>query len=209
MVAVVITPEIRAVLQSAGGGKGQVQTTKTEFLETISHTALRKAIQCSRKSSGNDSDDISASFTALIQATEIHLTHEDAVQVHIPKKRSEKLEARILELRRRLENDSYERMVRDVTRTEANNAQTENLRLKKLAPQMSLGFNVVVTMATCFTAAYFVFKNSSGSQTVGLIAGVAGMIVAMLVEVILLLSRLSSIDDAVRKERKDERKRRS
>lgn len=74
--------------------------------------------------------------------------------------------------------------------------------MSKLAPQMSLGFNVVVTMATCFVAGFFVFKASSGSDTVGMIGGIAGMIVAMGVEAVLLITRMYSIEHEAERQAK-------
>lgn len=90
-------------------------------------------------------------------------------------------------------------MVRDVARVDVSNVEVEALRMSKLAPQMSLAFNVVVTMATCFVAGYFLLKNTSGSETAGLIGGVIGMIVAMGVEAVLLLTKMYTIDVAVEK----------
>lgn len=91
-------------------------------------------------------------------------------------------------------------MTRDVSRVAGSTAEVEALRMAKIAPQMSLGVNVVVTMATCFVAGYFVVKNSTGNETYGLVGGVAGLIVAMAVEATLLVTRMYSIDAAVEKQ---------
>lgn len=198
MVAILVTPEIRAVLKSANAEK---RITNASAVETISHSSLRSAVKQSKETSPS-----SKTFVQLLQGCELHLTHEEAVLVHNPPKRSEELDRRITALRCRLENQTYDRIVRDVSRTEANNVQLENIRMSKFAPQMSLGFNIVITMATCFTAAFFVFKASTGSQTVGLIAGVIAMMAAMLVEAILLLTKLYTIEDAVQR---DDKRRRS
>lgn len=188
MVAILVTPAIRDLLEQTNGLHS---LTVTEGVTTVPHGAILRAL---RKKNG------SLSFRELMRETELYPSHADAVSALVPPKRNEELERRVQQLRACLENKQYERMVRDVARTSAtDNAQLENLRLSKLAPQLSLAFNVIVTMATCFVAAYFVFIHSTGSQAVALAAGVIALIAAMIVEVILLITKLYRIDDAVRR----------
>lgn len=196
MVAIVVTPEIRSVL-SAADSNGRIETTRA--VSTISHTALSSAIH--QVSS-------STSLSSLLSSSEIHLTHGDAVSAHHPPTRDPEVAARVSRLRARLEDAEYARMTRDVARvSSSSNAEVESLRMAKFAPQMSLGVNVVVTMATCFVAGYFVVKNSTGSETLGLVGGIAGLIVALGVEATLLVTRMYSIDNAVETEiRKRQRK---
>lgn len=197
MVAVVVTPEI---LQLVSNTKGESKVNKTSTVSTISHTQLLTALHT--KNVKNCSKAGKTTLQRLLSNTEIYTTHENAVEKLIPKQRDPKLERRMCELRKRLENKQYANMVKDVSRVNASdNLQIEQLRMSKLAPQMSLGFNVIVTMATCFVAAYYVFKNSTGNVTVGLIAGVIAVIIAMIVEIILLMTKLYSIDNAVRKQK--------
>lgn len=75
------------------------------------------------------------------------------------------------------------------------------VRLSRLAPQLSLGANVIISMATCFVAGYFVVRASTGSESWALVGGIAGLIVAMGVEVVLLMTRLYAIERAAEKEK--------
>lgn len=187
-----MTSELRRIIRSANVG---AKTAKTLTVETISHKTLCRAL---RSISVKE-----CSIRQILRPELIFLSHEDAVKQHIPPRRNAALEQRMKLLRARLENSQYASMVKDiVSQTEANNASVEDVRLRRLAPQMSLAFNVIVTMATCFTAAYYIFKNATGNRNIGLIAGVIGLIVAMIVEVVLLLTKLYSIDDNLRKHNK-------
>lgn len=187
MVAILLTPEIRSALESAEA-TNKIQRSST--VETISHTDLAAALRAVSHA---------PTLHSLLQTSEIHTTHSAAVTKHLPPKRNPQLEARVSRLRARLQDAEYARMVRDVARVDASNAEIEDARMGKFAPQMALGFNVVVTMATCFVAGYFVCKHTSGSDIFGLVGGVAGMIVAMGVEIVLVLTRMYRIDDAVSK----------
>lgn len=190
MVAIVVTTEIRATL-SAGGQERHVETTFA--VSTVSHKVLCAALRAVEDA---------PSLQKLLSGAEIHLCHEDAVRAHVPPHRDPAVEARVERLRARLHDAQYSRMVRDVSRASGSNAEVESLRMAKFAPQFSLGLNVIVTMATCFVAGYFVMKNTSGSETIGLVGGVAGMIVAMGVEAVLLLTKMYTIDSAVSAESK-------
>lgn len=193
MVAVLITPEIKSLLEGTQS-EPYVETTST--VSTISHTRLCSALYTQRLVLHKPTK----SLKELLQQTSIYPTHDDAVFQLIPPTRDPALDERIAHLRRRLEDKQYAHMVRDVSRVNATNTvQTDNLRMNKLAPQMSLAFNVIITMATCFTAAYYVFRNSTSSKTYGLIAGVIALIIAMIVEIVLLLTKMYSIDNALRK----------
>lgn len=75
-------------------------------------------------------------------------------------------------------------------------------RLSRLAPQMSLGANVVISMATCFVAGYFVVRASTGSDSWALVGGIAGLIVAMGVEVVLVITRMYGIERMAEEEKR-------
>lgn len=196
MVAILLTPEIKSLLE---GTQSEPYVEITSTVSTISHTRLCSALYTQRLVLRKQTK----SLKELLQETSIYPTHDDAVFQLIPPTRDPVLEERVVRLRRQLEDKQYAHMVRDVSRVNATNSvQTDNLRMNKLAPQMSLAFNVIITMATCFTAAYYVFRNSTGSKTYGLIAGVIALIIAMIVEIVLLLTKMYSIDDALRKKEK-------
>lgn len=190
MVAVRVTPEILSVLRASAA---ESAVDRGHYIDTVSHAVLARTL----RSIPADAP----SLSSLLRASELHRTHADAVAAHAPPpRRDPKLEARVARLKARLEESEYAHMVRDVSRAAGSNAELESRRMSKLAPQMSLGANVIVTMATCFVAGYFVFKNSSGSETVGLIGGIAGLIIAMAVEATLLVTRMYTLDDALDKQ---------
>lgn len=194
MVAILVTPEIRTHLECLS------LTSKIETsngISTIAHKPICNALRAS-----------SPPLSSLLRSTTIHLSHEAAVSALAPPPpRDPELEARINRLRARLEDEQYKAITRDVARAAGTNAEMEVARMGRIMPQMSLGVNVIVSMATCFTAGYFVMKHSGGGETAGLVGGVAGLIVAMGVEVVLVMTRMYGIERAAEKEgRRRERK---
>lgn len=94
-------------------------------------------------------------------------------------------------------------MVRDVSRTSAvHNIDLAQLHMSKLSPQLPLGANIVVTMATGFVAAHFVFKQSTVDSRMVLPAGIVAMSIAMIVEAFFLVSKICSIDEASCREKR-------
>ncbi|KAI0557102.1 ATPase vacuolar ER assembly factor Vma12 [Gracilaria domingensis] len=185
MVVVLVNEQIRRALaatQAEGASK------RTKHVQTVSHKLLANAIR-------NNAN--APSLASLLATSQVCLTNEHACAVHIPHVRNAHLRARIERLEARQKDAEYAGIVRDVSRVDATNVEIEAARMSKFASQMSLGVNVIFTMATCFTAGYFVFKQSTGTQTGGLIDGVTAMIVAMGVEVILVLTRIYTIDTQV------------
>lgn len=81
-------------------------------------------------------------------------------------------------------------------------------RLSRLAPQLSLGANVVISMATCFVAGYFVVRASTGSESWALVGGIGGLIAAMGVEVVLVMTRMYAIERVAEKEKRRREERR-
>lgn len=185
MVVALVNEQIRKVLQDANANN-VVRTTK--HVESVSHKALATAIRGQRNA---------PSLSSLLSSTQLYLSHEHACKERIPHERNPQLQARVERLEARMKDAEYARIIRDVARTDASNVEIEAARMSKFAPQMSLGFNVIVTMATCFTAGYFLFKHSTGTQTGGLIGGIVAMIIAMAVEILLVLTRMYTIDTAV------------
>lgn len=188
MVAILATPEIEALLTQANL-LHKLQTSL--HINTISHKILLSALQANSSSK---------SLHSTLSKSEIHLSHAAAVSAHTPPPTNPQLTLRLAGLRARQQDAAYAEMVRDVTRGAT--AERESVRLGRLAPQLSLGANVIVTMATCFVAGYFVMKGTSGSESVGLVGGVTGMIVAMGVEAGLLVSKLYGIEKAAERGRK-------
>ncbi|PXF49143.1 hypothetical protein BWQ96_01092 [Gracilariopsis chorda] len=185
MVVALVNERIRKVLQVA---QSDHAVKRTKDVETVTHRALVNAIRGQRNA---------PSLSSLLSSTELYLSHDHACKERIPHVRNPQLQARVERLQARMKDAEYARIIRDVARADASNVEIEAARMSKFAPQMSLGVNVIVTMATCFTAGYFLFKHSTGTQTGGLIGGVVAMIIAMAVEVLLVLTRMYTIDTAV------------
>lgn len=191
--------------------KTEHKIEKTSSVETINHKMLCSSLRSILESE----DDEVPTLQQLLKSADIYLTHHDAVAECLPRPRNAELERRLGLLNARLENEKYEKLVRNMLpsgtgsgmRIDAGGSVENDIKIGKLAPQMSLGLNVLVTMATCFTAAYYVFKHSTGSEVVGLIAGVIGLIVAMIVEAVLLLTKLYTLDDTTRKQEQLKRRR--
>lgn len=69
----------------------------------------------------------------------------------------------------------------------------------RLMPQMAVGVNVIVSMATAFTAGYFVCWATWKDEAIALGGGIAALIVIMLVEICLFSIRMWGIGNAVEK----------
>lgn len=207
MVAVTVTPAIRNQLRAADA---LAAVRATRAVETVPHKALCAALR-RRAAATPDASTPVPTLRTLLRDAQVFPSHDDAVASLQPPARNPDVERRVAALRARLEEARYARAVADVSRggggsrsrarggAGGSDAQRDDLNLSRLAPQMSLAFNVVVTMATCFVAGYFVLKHGTGSQTMGLIGGVVGLIGAMMVESLLLISKLYSVDEAARK----------
>lgn len=196
MVAVEVTTRIRHLLEKASLSES---IDRGPYVETVAHGVLCLAL----KRLGGDTTLIS-----LLRGTGIHLSHKDAVAAHAPPpRRNKELEKRLALLRAKAEEREYRRMVGDVASMSSSNAEQESQKLGRFAPQMSIGINVIVSMATCFAAGYFVARHAFDSQPVALVAGVIGMIVAMAVEATLVLTKLYTIENAAEKQERRRTKR--
>eukprot|EP00010_Vexillifera_abyssalis_P007757 CAMPEP_0201550168 /NCGR_PEP_ID=MMETSP0173_2-20130828/6566_1 /ASSEMBLY_ACC=CAM_ASM_000268 /TAXON_ID=218659 /ORGANISM="Vexillifera sp., Strain DIVA3 564/2" /LENGTH=307 /DNA_ID=CAMNT_0047960073 /DNA_START=26 /DNA_END=949 /DNA_ORIENTATION=- len=120
-----------------------------------------------------------------------------------PKKRNPVVAARLAALRAQHENRQYAAMVESVCGlSAAQEAQQDRKELRSISSQLSLGVNVLVTMVTCFIGGYWVF--SSYSKLIGLIGGLAAMVIALLVEGLLVILGGYQLDSFLEKsERKD------
>lgn len=196
MVVFEVTQQIESCLDIAGVGKStRLCDGSPANLHTVEHSVLISAFI----SAGKKAD--WAEFRKLIDGSAVHRSHDEACRVHAPPpKRNPELVARLAILKAKADEKEYAAMVRDVAGSGATNAQMEYARLGRIGAQMSIGANVIVTMITCFVAGYFVFKASSGRESVGLAGGIAGLIIAMAVEATLVITRMYSIETAADKE---------
>jgi len=134
-----------------------------------------------------------------LQGKEVHFTHFDASVNHTPPpKRNAQLEARMVKLRARLADREYAAMIRDVSGGNDHDGEHESISkmLRNAAPASSIGFNLVVTMGTCFTAAYFLTNAMTGNKSIALGMGAVAIAGALGVEATLVLTRLYRIERA-------------
>lgn len=164
----------------------------------IEHRVLLAAIR-----KGRSNVDAMNMLRGIWQECEFHRTVRSAREAcSAPPVRSKELEKRLAVIRAKNEEETYSRMVQDVSTQSLSTAQTESLRLGRIGAQMSIGANVLVTMITCFVTGYFAFKHSSGSEAVGLVGGLICMMVALGVEATLVITRMYSIESAAEKDAK-------
>lgn len=193
MVVFEVTPKMKELLEATGTAH-QCRHLPNGLM-SIGHASLLEAVAASESPA--------ESFLWLTRGSKIYGNHEDACAAHQPSpQRSSDLENRLAVLRIQSEEREYAAIVRGITAGNMSNAELESARLGQFGAQMSLGVNVIVTMATCFVAGYFVFKHSSGRQSFGLVGGVVCMIIAMAVEVTLVITKMYSIEKALEKDGK-------
>jgi Endoplasmic reticulum-based factor for assembly of V-ATPase len=189
MVVIEVTPKVAAFLENAG--------VEVENCKFVHHATLLVALR------GTYPGEEMQALRDILQRCKVYRNNEDAMSARSgPLVRSTELEARLSLLRAQIEEREYAAMVADVAATSSSSALTESARLGNYGSQMSIGANVIVSMATCFVAGYFAFKHSSGSDSVGLAGGLVCMAIAMAVEATLVITRLYSIESAAEKEKR-------
>ena len=99
-------------------------------------------------------------------------------------------------------NNTTHRMVRSVTSAKEEQEAERRKDIKQANSAMSLGFNVIVTMATMFVAGWFLARNAFGGDVAGVIGGLVCSIAAMLVEMWLFVIRGSRLDSQDEKKAK-------
>lgn len=195
MVVFVVNDRITELLRAAGLEPRCVKHSSN--FRTISHGNVIMAL----KATGRNN------FVSAVAGVELHATHEAAAASAAgPPPRSLELEARLARLRAQNELAEYTRIVQDIRVPHINPAKSDAESLARFGSQMSIGVNVIVTMATCFVAGYFVFRHSSGSEAMGLIGGLICMIAALIVEATLVITRLYSVERAASKQNAKERR---
>lgn len=126
----------------------------------------------------------------------VHFTHGDAVAHHAPPPvRNAQLEARMVKLRARLADREYRAMISEYGGYHEGYESVSRM-LRNAAPASSIGFNLIATMATCFTAAYFLANAMTGNRSIALGLGACAIAGALAVEATLVLTRLYRIEQA-------------
>lgn len=80
----------------------------------------------------------------------------------------------------------------------------EKQEMKGLSEALKLAGNIVLSMVTAFSVAYWLFKTWFADHMYGIIAGVIASLGMFMVESILIVIRGTRIDNALYKMRRDE-----
>eukprot|EP00960_Hanusia_phi_P073000 767922-Hanusia_phi.AAC.7 len=120
----------------------------------------------------------------LLQGSRIPLPEKPA-----PKKRSPELEARLAKIKAQLEEEEYEKMTRDVRKTELEQDPSD---MKAASNAMGEGLNVLVAKGTAFATGYYASVAAWGRDPFwNTIAGLVGLIIGFFVETTLFVARSS------------------
>lgn len=94
------------------------------------------------------------------------------------------------------ENEEYARMVRDITSQDVSKEKV-SAEIASFKASMSVGVNLLVSVATMFTAGWFVTKNATGAgptDVMPIIGGLAAAAATLLLETWLFVIRTSRVD---------------
>lgn len=94
------------------------------------------------------------------------------------------------------QNEEYARMVRDITRQDAAKEKVST-EIASFKASMGVGMNMIISVATMFTAGWFVTKNSIGAgpgDVLPIIGGLAAAAATLLLETWLFVIRTSRVD---------------
>jgi len=104
------------------------------------------------------------------------------------------IQAKLAELRTRFANEEYEKMVRNVTETKNDRWAKDTRELSGFFSQLSVGLNIIVSMATTLTAGYWIGKHMTGKTTIGIVCGLVFMIVVLFAEMWLFIIRAERLN---------------
>jgi hypothetical protein len=94
------------------------------------------------------------------------------------------------------QNEEYARMVKDITSKDAAK-EKQSTEIASFKASMGVRVNLLVSVATMFTAGWFVTKNATGAgptDVVPIIGGLAGAAATLLLETWLFVIRTSRVD---------------
>ncbi|KAL6075305.1 hypothetical protein QOT17_003710 [Balamuthia mandrillaris] len=123
-----------------------------------------------------------------------------------PPQRTKEQEEALQKVRNKLENQRYKKMVSNVASFEGDEhthlvIMPSREEKKELRSQLSIGVNIVVSMATMFVAGFFTCRHGFGSVVAGVIGGVALATIIMIVEVWLFIIHQNKRDEKEKKKK--------
>jgi hypothetical protein len=114
----------------------------------------------------------------------------------VARERDPKLVRRLQQLEVARENEEYARMVRDITSKDVAK-EKQSTEIASFKASMGVGVNLLVSVATMFTAGWFVTKNATGAgptDVMPIIAGLASAAATLMLETWLFVIRTSRVD---------------
>ncbi|KAK4524329.1 hypothetical protein GAYE_SCF03G2228 [Galdieria yellowstonensis] len=114
------------------------------------------------------------------------------------------LDKRLEALRERHERKQYRELIQDLPSLAPSEPST-SASFKSFREQLTLGLQVLTSMATGFVVGYYVAWKLTAKQTVALIWGLLTLIFAMFVDVILIITGMLAKDMLIAKTNKKEK----
>lgn len=157
-----------------------------------------------------------AELRAVAAGTRAHLAPAEARWLHelivgstlvsaptkaAPRARDPELARRLERLENARQNQEYARMVRDITSKDVHKEREAN-EIASYKASMGVGVNMLVSVATMFTAGWFVTKNALGAGPTDVLPIIGGLLSAaatLLLETWLFVIRTSRVDSAASK----------
>eukprot|EP01100_Stratorugosa_tubuloviscum_P003612 TRINITY_DN187_c0_g1_i2.p1 TRINITY_DN187_c0_g1~~TRINITY_DN187_c0_g1_i2.p1 ORF type:complete len:272 (-),score=93.04 TRINITY_DN187_c0_g1_i2:110-883(-) len=110
--------------------------------------------------------------------------------------------AKIENLKREQENREYRQMTKRFSTSISEKKRVDGLHLRSFNSQIAVGLNIIVAMATLFTAGYYVTSKMYPGSTKALITGIACATIALLVEVWLFILGMVQLEKVTEQKNK-------
>jgi hypothetical protein len=94
---------------------------------------------------------------------------------------------RLQKIQCEIDNREYAGMVKNLTKRERKEAERDNVG--KYLDDLSIGGNFIITLGTCFCIGYFIGRSKYSDDESRIFCGLAGLILALLIETILFMIR--------------------
>lgn len=190
-----VTPKMRAAfgafrdLDSLDEGDTDI-TRRTENADKVTLDDLRRVSSRLCAQHGQRVRDFA--LHALVQGSAL----DGAPPKVRERSRNPELQARLDRIETARQNEEYAAMVRDVT-SSAVAKERESTEVASFKASVGVGANLLVTMATMFTAGWFVTRNAlnaGATDVLPIIGGLAGAAGAMFLETWLFVIRTARVD---------------
>ncbi|ETV66848.1 hypothetical protein H257_16785 [Aphanomyces astaci] len=148
-------------------------------------------LKAARASSGK-------SIRSLLQGSSVQVGANSEPEANT--KRAKYLETRRQYLQRIQEEKEYNKMLGKLSKPKRDSEMQKEM--KSVTQHVSIGVNMIAAMATAFFVAYYISRSVTESETTRLLAGLAGAISMMMVEMVLYMARATKQEELARIMRK-------